>query len=168
MFRQNRVFTVEFKGRRKVGSFDWASAVAATDLVEQPALPTDRTKQNSSRKCGANGSAAAASHPAGAAEGQARSPHDAGRACAPRPPEEQTRAVGDLTQMPLPGKTISPDAAETTSNDRPPTTGAVQTGLPDATADSASSIHQVTRTRRISAALSRAEKWKRRLPALLR
>jgi hypothetical protein len=40
MLRQNRAFTVEIKGRRKSGAFDWKSAFAAAE--NPPVLPEVR------------------------------------------------------------------------------------------------------------------------------
>ena len=164
MLRQHRAFTVEIKGRRKAGAFDWKAAFAAAENSQKltPALPQVRTRPS---------------------HDEIRPLEPAPRRILPalpkdepisEPPVEETTAVPCPVQAVETAHALAPAltpgdkgiAVAKLTSDRPVGNEAAQSDPPQAAVPSP--IEHIYRTRRIAAALSRAEKWKRRLPALLR
>ncbi|KAB0267869.1 hypothetical protein [Microvirga brassicacearum] len=164
MLRQHRAFTVEIKGRRKAGAFDWKSAFAAAENPQKlsRALPQVRTSR-SEDNIPPNEPAPRRVLPA--------LPQDE---LPSKPPVAETTAV--IRPAP-PVETTLPRAPALTSgakrvavakltSDRPVGNEAAESDRPQAAIPPP--IDPIYRTRRIAAALSRAEKWKRRLPVVLR
>ena len=158
MLRQNRAFTVEIKGRRKSGAFDWKSAVAAAE--NPPVLPEVR---KSPAKAGLPSDA-----PTPRRILPALPKNDTGPD-APLAPTRRARPDADKRRPPVPASpAIDEDVpARQPSVDRPAekATGPSDCPQPSMTP---SPLRRMGRTDRIASALARAEKWKRRLPAMLR
>ena len=156
MPRQNRAFTVEIKGRRKSAAFDWKSAVAA---AESPPVLREVSR-----------SPAAAGLPSDAPTPRRILPALPKTDTVPDAPLAITRpARPDADKPPILASPSIDEAvpARQPSVERPAerATGPSDRAEPSMTP---SPIRRMCRTDRIALALSRAEKWKRRLPAILR
>ncbi|MET0530363.1 MAG: hypothetical protein ABW003_18850 [Microvirga sp.] len=163
MLRQNRGFTVEIKGRRKSGAFDWKSAFAAAEipLGLSPVLP-EMTVSPSDDETLPHASAPRRVLPALSKD-----------ELVSKPPLVETTAA---TRPALPGETapvqvpaLTPGAKRVAKTEPPSdrlVSNEARSDRPEVSVPSP--IDPIHRTRRIAAALSRAEKWKRRLPSRLR
>ena len=158
MPRQNRAFTVEIKGRRKSAAFDWKSAVAA---AETP--PVLREVSRSPATAGVS---------SGAPTPRRILPALPRTDTVPDAPLATTRRARRDEDKPLPPVAASASIDEAVPAPQPPVDRPAEkaTGPSDRAEPSMtpSPIRRMCRTDRIALALSRAEKWKRRLPAILR